>query len=85
MPVQINPSLLFKTAAFINAITIPGHVLFGLDTVHPALNKMDTTSKKGKVAKASATACFNYINGALLMAGTLPLHKTHSISVIVKY
>ncbi|KAF2673781.1 hypothetical protein BT63DRAFT_421911 [Microthyrium microscopicum] len=72
MPIEtITPAVLFKTAAFLNAITIPGHLVFGLDTVHPGLNTMETKTRKGKVAKASAQACFNYINGALLTAALL--------------
>lgn len=69
MPVQITPALLYKTAAFLNAITVPGHVLFGLQTVFPGINTMKTDKKEGEVAKASVTACFNYINGALIVAG----------------
>lgn len=73
----LNPALLYKTAVFINAISIPGHVALGLQLVHPGLNAIASSKTAGadesgkKVAvKRSAQACFNYINGSLLIAGT---------------
>ena len=74
--------LLFKTAVFLNGISIPGHILLGLNIVHPVLNTIVTTSKpegpkdpKQNIAgKRSAQACFNYHNGSLLIAGK-PHHQ----------
>jgi hypothetical protein len=70
MPTPITPSLLFKTAAVLNALTIPGHFLFGRTTVYPGLNTINTSNRQGLVTKASALACFNYLHGSLLVAGT---------------
>jgi hypothetical protein len=82
----LSASLLYKTATFLNAISIPGHIALGLETVHPVLNIIVTASKSdgtaGKVSrrnlggKRSAQACFNCINGSLLIAGkSIRLHN----------
>jgi len=67
--------MLFNTAAFRNAISVPGHIALGLQTVHPVLNTLPTPSRKAVASKASLQACFNYVNGALLVAGRFaPCH-----------
>jgi hypothetical protein len=67
-----SAELLYKTSAFINAISVPGHILLGLQKVHPVLNTIPETEKSPNqlAGKKSAQACFNYINGALAVAGT---------------
>jgi hypothetical protein len=74
MPITVTPALLYKTAAFISAISVPGHILFGLDTVHPTLGSIKITRRKDKVGHASATASYNYVNGALAILALLNLH-----------
>jgi len=76
--IGLSPSALYKTATFLNAICIPGHILLGLNIVHPTLNTIVTSSKDDKkvparnlAGKRSAQACFNYINGSLLIAALL--------------
>ena len=75
----LSAPFLYKTATFLNAISIPGHIALGLETVHPVLNTIVTAPKSGDATnkassrnlsgKRSAQACFNYINGSLLIAG----------------
>jgi hypothetical protein len=69
-------SLLYKTSLFLNAISIPGHVLLGLQLVHPTLNTIQTSESENKKlakrnlgGKSSAQACWNYVNGSLFVAG----------------
>jgi hypothetical protein len=73
MPISVTPAQLFKTAAFLSAISVPGHVIFGLDTVHPTLSSIKIGNRKSKAGHASATASYNYVNGALAILGMLSL------------
>lgn len=43
----LNAALLYKTAVFINAISIPGHVALGLQLVHPGLNAIASSKTAG--------------------------------------
>jgi len=72
---MINAALLYKTSAAISFISVPGHILLGLGKVHPVLNTIPAAdkSKKQLAGKRSAQACFNYVNGALAVAGLLNL------------
>jgi hypothetical protein len=88
----LTPTLLYKTAVFFNAVSIPGHILLGLKTVHPTLNTIQTPSPAGNsktaarnlAGKRSAQACFNYINGSLFIAGKPHMYKhPHVWSVTV--
>jgi len=42
--------LFFKTAAILNAISIPGHLLLGIQKVYPALSVLDAKHAQGKAA-----------------------------------
>jgi hypothetical protein len=80
MPISVTPAQLFKTAAFLSAISVPGHVLFGVDTVHPTLSSIKIGNRKSKAGHASATASYNYVNGALAILGmcSLPADSNHT-------
>jgi len=64
---SISPSLLYKTSAAISALTIPGHILLGLQHVHPPLSGLKPLPRR------SAQASFNYINASLLISAFLNL------------
>ncbi|KAJ9649421.1 hypothetical protein H2199_000196 [Coniosporium tulheliwenetii] len=63
-----TPQTLFKIAAIINAIFVPGHIVFGLTDVHPAINSIPPTPQH-RVGKRGAQNCYNYVNASLLVAG----------------
>jgi hypothetical protein len=65
----LSPPLLFKTAAALNAIYVPLHILFGLNEIHPVISAMPTVRQKDKAGKRSAQVGFNYVNGGLIIAG----------------
>lgn len=82
MPVPVN---LWKTAAFLYAIAIPGHVVSvfgtqpgssaktqqagGLTLIHPLLNKIPVSKKEDRIGQRSAQNCYNYVNVSLAVAG----------------
>jgi len=68
MPV---PSTLWKTAAILYAIAIPGHIAGGLKLIHPLLNKIPVAKKEDRIGQRSAQNCYNYVNVSLAIAGLL--------------
>lgn len=66
----MSSALLFKTAAVISAICIPGHMAMGFKAVHPAINSIPTTaSQHRKVGQRGAQNAWNYFNASLLISG----------------
>lgn len=62
--------LLYKTAAVLNAISIPGHTAMGFKTVHPTLDSIDTTaSQDRKVGQTGAATAWDFFNASLLVSG----------------
>lgn len=66
----MSSALLFKTAAVLCAICIPGHTAMGFKTVHPALNSIPTVGRQErKIAQRGAQNAWNYFNASLLITG----------------
>lgn len=64
--------LLYKTAAVLNAISIPGHTAMGFKTVHPTLDSIDTTaSQDRKVGQTGAATAWDFFNASLLVSAAL--------------
>lgn len=69
-----SPRTLFKLAALLNAVSVPGHIILGLTNIHPAINAIPSTPQH-KVGKRGAQNAWNYVNSGLLIAGiSVPLH-----------
>jgi hypothetical protein len=62
---------LFKLAALLNAISIPGHMLMGLQKVYPALTLLKDRKHAG--ALAGARNSWDNVNILLLISGTFLL------------
>ncbi|EON64726.1 hypothetical protein W97_03959 [Coniosporium apollinis CBS 100218] len=65
-----TPQTLFKTAAILNAIFVPAHIVFGLTDVHPAINSIPSTPQH-RIGQRGAQNCYNYVNASLLVAALL--------------
>jgi len=61
---------LFKAAALLNAISIPGHTMMGYDHVHPAIGSIPSGSQTA-IGKRGAQSAWNYVNASLLVAALL--------------
>lgn len=66
----LTPATLYKIAAALNLISIPGHIKFGLDLAHPAI-ATTSTSPEHKIGKRGAQTVWNYVNASLLVAALL--------------
>ncbi|KAL4746830.1 hypothetical protein BDW68DRAFT_195232 [Aspergillus falconensis] len=63
------PTTLYYASAAINVISIPGHILFGIDQVDPAVASIPS-NKELALGKATATTAWDMVN-ALLAASAL--------------
>jgi hypothetical protein len=50
--IKMDAPTLFKLAAFLNAISVPGHLIMGLQKVYPALNLLKERKNAGALAGA---------------------------------
>ncbi|GFF32560.1 hypothetical protein IFM61606_10829 [Aspergillus udagawae] len=63
------PTTLYYASAAINAVSIPGHILFGIREVDPAIASIPSNEKHA-LGKATATTAWDMVN-ALLAASAL--------------
>ncbi|KAH7050205.1 hypothetical protein B0J12DRAFT_573711 [Macrophomina phaseolina] len=69
---MVTTQLLFKTAAVLTAVFIPGHIAVGFKTVHPALSSINTATRADrKVGQRGAQNAWNYLNASLLVSAAL--------------
>ncbi|GAQ44564.1 hypothetical protein AtubIFM56815_004769 [Aspergillus tubingensis] len=66
---SLIPTTLYYAAAVINAISIPGHISFGINEVDPAIAKIPE-DRKHALGKATVTTAWDMVN-ALLAASVL--------------
>jgi hypothetical protein len=65
----IPSSLLYQISAVINAVSVPGHTLMGLQSVYPALDTIAVNSTERKKAVAGARNGWDYVHAGLAVAG----------------
>lgn len=65
---QSVSSLLFKAAAVLNAISVPGHIKYGIEHVNPAIDAL-AANPSLKIGEQSAVVAWDYMNGTILIAG----------------
>jgi hypothetical protein len=65
----ITPQLLYKIAAGLFAISVPGHALMGVQIVHSALNTIAPTTNDRRVAQAGAKNSWDWVNAGLAIEG----------------
>ena len=63
-----SPSILYYTASALNAISIPGHIQFGVQAVDPAIALVPNTAQHA-LGKATATTAWDMVNGMLATLG----------------
>ncbi|KAJ5360188.1 hypothetical protein N7517_009379 [Penicillium concentricum] len=64
------PTTLYYASAAINAISIPGHIMFGIKEVDPAVAKISSDAKHA-LGKATATTAWDMVNGLLAVSALL--------------
>lgn len=65
------PTTLYYASAAINAVSIPGHILFGIKEVDPAIASIPPNEKHA-LGKATATTAWDMVNA--LLAASSKLH-----------
>lgn len=58
------PTTLYYASAAINAVSIPGHVVFGIKEVDPAIATIPSNSEHA-LGKSTATTAWDMVNGLL--------------------
>lgn len=66
---------LFRISAAINAISVPGHIAFGVDNVNPTLNTLKATQAQRTAAAGSANG-WDYMNAGFATLGKTLLSRT---------
>lgn len=62
------PTTLYYASAAINAVSIPGHIAFGIQEVDPAIATIPSNSEHA-LGKATATTAWDMVNGLLAASG----------------
>lgn len=62
------PNTLYYASAAIHAISIPGHIMFGINEVDPAIAAIPSDSKHA-LGKATATTAWDMVNALLAASG----------------
>lgn len=65
---SISPSALFYTASVLHAISVPGHVLMGIESVYHPINTIKPT-KELAVGKTGARNAWDLVTGLLAILG----------------
>lgn len=65
------PTALYYASAAINAVSIPGHILFGIKEVDPAIASIPHNEEHA-LGKATATTAWDMVNA--LLAASSKLH-----------
>ena len=73
----MDASTLFKLAAFLNAISVPGHLVMGLQKVYPALELVKGSRHEG--AKAGTRNSWDNVHVLLIINGGLKFHFLRKI------
>jgi hypothetical protein len=66
------PTALYYASAAINAVSIPGHILFGIKEVDPAIASIPHNEEYA-LGKATATTAWDMVNALLAASGKLHL------------
>ncbi|ETN41416.1 uncharacterized protein HMPREF1541_03351 [Cyphellophora europaea CBS 101466] len=64
-------SYLFKTAALLNAISVPGHIIYGWKHLDPVLHSTLTHTSEHRVADACANVGWDHMTVGILTAAIL--------------
>lgn len=64
------PTTLYYAAAAIHTVSIPGHIMFGINEVDPAIAQIPADQEHA-VGKATATTAWDMVNGLLAASGKL--------------
>lgn len=67
------PTTLYFASAAINAVSIPGHILFGINEVNPAITSIPPDEKYA-LGRATATTAWDMVNALLAGLGTCSLN-----------
>jgi hypothetical protein len=62
------PTTMYYASAAINAISIPRHIMFGINQVDPAI-AMIPSDEKHTLGKATATTAWDMVNALLAASG----------------
>lgn len=62
------PNTLYYASAAIHAISIPGHIIFGINEVDPAIAAIPSDSEHA-LGKATATTAWDMVNALLAASG----------------
>lgn len=62
------PTTLYYASAAINAISIPGHIVFGIKEIDPAVAMIPSNANHA-LGKATATTAWDMVNGLLAASG----------------
>lgn len=65
---SLLPTTLYYASAAIHAVSVPGHILFGLNTVEPAVASIPSDDKHA-IGKATATTGWDMVNALLTASG----------------
>lgn len=65
------PTTLYYASAAINAISIPGHIMFGIKEVDPAVATI-SPDREHALGKATATTAWDMVNALLAASGMFP-------------
>ena len=61
-------SYLFKTAAVLNAVAVPGHIMFGRQNLYPTINNLEAKTSP-TVGTAAAKVGFEHMTVGIFAAG----------------
>ncbi|GAD94322.1 hypothetical protein AFUA_8G02190 [Paecilomyces variotii No. 5] len=67
---SLTPSTLYYASAAINAISIPGHIMFGIKEVDPAIATIPSEGKNA-LGKATATTAWDMVNALFAVSALL--------------
>lgn len=65
---SFTPTTLYYASAAINAVSIPGHILFGIKEVDPAIASIPD-NEEHVLGKATATTAWDMVNALLAASG----------------
>lgn len=63
-----TPSTLYYVSSLLNAVSIPGRILFGIQYVDPAVDRISPTPELA-LGKATAKTAWDMVNGMLTALG----------------
>lgn len=78
------PSTLYYASAAINAISIPGHIMFGIKHVDKAVDSIPP-SPEHALGKATATTAWDMVNSMLAALGRLNPAQSYQSTILTTH